>query len=271
MSNLTFVKLGGSLITDKSREAVARPTAIRQVGEAIRAARQARPDLALLLGHGSGSFGHFAAHRSGFGQPGNWAAFAETGAAAARLNRIVTDLLLEAGLPVVSMQPSASALARDGALLDLAITPIRTALEHALIPLVFGDVALDETRGMSIASTEIIFSYLAARLGPGRILLVGALDGVFSADPRLDPAARLLPEITPAKLEGTRLAGSHGVDVTGGMEDKVRRMLALAAQFPAVEIWIVGAGALQEALVTGVPPVGTRLRACDSGSREIPV
>jgi isopentenyl phosphate kinase len=242
-ANLIFLKLGGSAITDKNREATARPDIIQHIARQVKRARAANPGIELLIGHGSGSFGHFAAKKSGYGQPNNWRAFAETGAAAARLNRIVADIFLAEGVPVVSLQPSASARCRDGELIDLAVEPIRTALAHDLIPMVHGDVAFDETRDMSIASTEIVFAYLARVLKPSRIILAGIVDGVFTADPLRDASAELIREITPqtfSQIE-SQLRGSHGVDVTGGMIGKVRKMVELVGCEPAIRIQIVSA------------------------------
>ena len=258
---LTFLKLGGSLITDKTRESAARIENIRLAARAIKHAIDLRPDLSLLIGHGSGSFGHFAARKSGFGQKGNWSAFAETGAVAAQLNRIVTDTMIAEGIPVVSLQPSASALARDGELIHLADRNIQTALEHRLVPLVYGDVCIDETRDMTIASTEKLFAYLAGRLMPQRIVLAGEVEGVYTADPRLDPRASLISEMTAETFVtiGATVGLSHGADVTGGMNDKVTRMLALIKQHPSLEVYIVGANGILDSLTQDKPRVGTRI------------
>ena len=266
MSTLQFLKLGGSAITDKTREAAAREDVIHRVAREVRAAREQKADLSILLGHGSGSFGHFTAEKFGYREPGNWSAYAETGASAARLNRLVADIFLGEGVPVVTIQPSASARCRDGQLVEMAIAPIRTALEHGLIPLVYGDVAFDETRGRWIVSTEMIFSYLAPHLKPSRILLAGNVDGAFTADPLKDPSARLIPEITPANAAQveTQLRGSHGFDVTGGMLTKVKTMLALVEREPSVSVVLMSAlreGAVERALTKADFDVGTRIHA----------
>ena len=116
---LVFLKLGGSLITDKSQAATFRPDVAARLAEEIAAARAARPDLQLLIGHGSGSFGHYPAtvYRTAEGvrTPDQWRGYAEVGTVAARLNRLMTDTLRAAGLPILSLQPSASAVCRDGA------------------------------------------------------------------------------------------------------------------------------------------------------------
>jgi isopentenyl phosphate kinase len=239
---------------------------IRRIAREIKQAREQQPALSILLGHGSGSFGHFAARKFGYGQRGNWRAYAETGAAAARLTRIVTDIFLAEGVPVVAMQPSASARCRDGELVELAVEPMRAALAHNLMPLVFGDVAFDATREMTIVSTEMIFAHLAPIFKPSRILLAGIVDGVFTADPLADSSAQLIREITPANLAQieARLRGSHGVDVTGGMMDKVRRMLALVQREPTLRVQIISAvraGVIERALTQEDFAEGTIIHA----------
>jgi isopentenyl phosphate kinase len=251
---LIFLKLGGSLLTDKNQSSVARPDTIRRCAREVRSALEERPDLRLLLAHGSGSFGHVAAVQSRFGS-GGVTGYAETGAAAARLNRIVADIFLEEGVPVVALQPSASAICDNGDLIELAVRPIELALQHALVPVVFGDVAFDLARGESIASTEMIFAYLAPRLGPGRIILAGQVDAVYTADPLRDPSAQRIARITPGTFPAirARLGGSHGVDVTGGMLSKVQLMIALLGTFPSVRAQIISgekSGLLAQALVS---------------------
>ena len=254
-NELVFVKLGGSLITDKTREATPRPEVIRRLAGEIRAALDARPGLRLLLGHGSGSFGHVVAQRYHV-QSGcaDWRGYAETGAVAQRLNRLVTDALLEAGVPAVSLQPSASARTRAGELLEQASRPVQTLLERGLVPLVYGDVALDDEWGSSIISTEVQFVYLARRLRPQRILLLGEVAGVYSADPRRDPTARLISciEAQHAQQLTSMLSGSNAVDVTGGMRSKVQFMLTLFDYLPALRVCLLSGlqpGLLQRALL----------------------
>ena len=263
---MIFFKLGGSAITDKTREATAREDVIRRVAHEIKQARDANPALAILIGHGSGSFGHFAEKKSGFGQRGNWRAYAETGAAAWRLTRLVTDIFLAEGVPIVAMQPSASARCRDGELVELATSPIRTALTHNLVPLVHGDVAFDETREMTIVSTEMIFAYLAPLLKPSRIMLAGIVDGVFTGDPLKDVSTQLIREITPANFAAieSQLRGSHGVDVTGGMIAKVKGMVALVQREPTIRVQIISAtraGSIQEVLTREDSDAGTVIYA----------
>ncbi len=267
---LVFVKLGGSLITDKTRPSTARVDVIARLAEELAQARAERPDLRLLLGHGSGSFGHVVGKRygtrAGVRDAEGWRGFAETAAAAARLNRIVTDQMLAAGLPVWSIQPSATALCRDGRLIALGWEPIERALSVGLVPLIYGDVALDEVRGGTIASTEELFAFLAPILRPARIVLVGRVDGVFTADPLRDSDARRIPEITPQEALSGRagLGEAFGADVTGGMASKVRIMAGLVQVMPGLEVHLIGGetpGHVVGVLSDARYPAGTRLRS----------
>jgi len=267
-SELVFVKLGGSVITVKTREETARPDLIARLGAETARALAARPGLNLVLGHGSGSFGHMPAQRYGtrLGVHGleGWLGFAEVAAVAARLNRLVADSFLAAGVPIWSLQPSASALCRGGELASLATGPVIEALSQGLVPLLYGDVALDEIQGGTIISTEQIFAYLARQLRPARLVLLGVVDGVFEGDPLLDPAARPVSVITPANWEMVRtaLGGSFATDVTGGMLAKVEEMVVLVKDLPGLTVHLISGerpGALEAALLGPQGSVGGTL------------
>ena len=259
-----FVKMGGSLITDKDCPYTAREQVIAQLAMETRRVLDAIPSLALLLGHGSGSFGHWAARpyetRQGVHTQAEWVGYAQVAAAAARLNRIVTDTFLAAGVPVLSLPPSASARCRNYVMTELNTGPIHRALAHGLVPLLYGDVALDDIHGGTIVSTEDIFVYLAEELHPARIVLAGDAPGVIG------PQESVVPRITPSTLPelSTALAGSASVDVTGGMADKVARMVALVQRHPATVVHIISGrqpGTLTGLLQDPTLPIGTRIVA----------
>ena len=263
----TFLKLGGSIITDKTQPELARVDVIRRLACEVRAALDVRPDTRLVLGHGSGSFGHVAASRrgtrDGVHDSADWIGFVEVAASAARLNRIVTDIFIEVGVPVVSLPPSASARCTDGRLMYLDTTALHVHVRNRLIPLVYGDVALDAVRGATIVSTEAVFVYLAGEIEPDRMLLAGEVAGVY---PGADMTGEPIPWITPGSLErfAPALGGSHGVDVTGGMAAKVRQMIEWVRAHPRSSARIFSAadaGTLELVLIDPDAPIGTEIRA----------
>lgn len=264
MASLIFLKLGGSLLTDKTATETVRPDVLARLAQEIASARAVRPELRLVIGHGSGSFGHVAAARhgtrAGVSGAAAWAGFAAVSGAAARLNRLVGDALLAAGVPALSLQPSASAVCEDGALVELATAPVQAALAAGLVPLVFGDVAMDRVRGGTIISTEQVLAFLAGHFRPEWLLLAGDTEGV------LDAEGEVIPHIHPTNFEATAplLGGSRGTDVTGGMAGKVRAMLALAEALPGTRIRIVSGlvvGRLHSALHDPAQVMGTGIGA----------
>lgn len=258
---MIFLKLGGSLITDKAAPETARLEVMERIAAEIAGFRQRQPEARLLIGHGSGSFGHSVAAKyqtqRGADDRRDWVGFAEVWAAAQALNRLVVDRLRAAGLPALSLPPSASAVCQDGELVDLAIEPIQRTLAAGLVPVVYGDVAIDRTLGATIISTEQVLFFLADALRPERMLLAGSQPAVYADYPaRQQPLATL----SPADLQGISLLGADGTDVTGGMADKVSRSLKWAERLPALEVRIFSGeqpGSVAAAL--GGDPLGTRI------------
>jgi len=257
---MLFLKLGGSLITDKRSPRTPRLEVLARLMREIAEARALQPALKIVLGHGSGSFGHVEAQkhntRAGVHTPEEWRGFAEVQYAANLLNRWVVDAAHEASLPIFNCPPSASAVARDTVVEALALAPIENALVHGLIPLVQGDVALDVARGGTIVSTEDVFKFLAPRLQPTRILLAGIERGVLTHW----PDGAVIAEIR-ADHEWA-IGDSHAADVTGGMAAKVRETLALMAEVPACEALIFSGAepGLVRAALLGEAVPGTLLR-----------
>jgi isopentenyl phosphate kinase len=277
LSELLFVKLGGSVITDKDQVSTPRPQVIERLAGEVRAALDANPSLRILLGHGSGSFGHRPARQyhvqQGIADQDDWWGYAETGATASQLNRIVTDTFVRCHVPVVSIQPSASARACGGELISIEDYAVREALRHGLVPMVHGDVAFDSKQGCTIISTEAIFVYLARQLCPARLILVGEVDGVYDHDPVVDPTARHIPRITPLSFARLKagIGGSHAVDVTGGMLSKVESMVQLVAQHTVNRVHVLSGqrqGALTRSLIEPDTAGGTVIEHDPPGIRK---
>lgn len=264
---LIFLKLGGSLITDKSRPRTPRTEVLARLAREIAGARSRRPEMRLLLGHGSGSFGHVEAKRhgtsAGVRSASEWRGWAEVWSAAGALNRLVVDALRDAGLPAVSFPPSAGVVCRDGRIARYETQPIQVALKHGLVPVVYGDAVVDEARGGAIVSTEDLFFHLAKVVRPDHILLAGIEAGVYADYPH---GESVIPELTLDNLGNyiNGLRGSAATDVTGGMLSKVTEMLKLAGEVPGLTIRVFAGtspGAVLDALLQPDAPVGTRLRA----------
>ena len=140
--------------------------------------------------------------------------------------------------------------------------PMKQVLGAGLVPLIYGDVAVDAVLGFTIVSTEQIFDNIAREFQPARIILAGMVDGVYDADPLADPTASRYDEIGLDNWHQVEaaLGGSHGTDVTGGMFSKVRDMYHLVLAQPPLEVHIISGespGHVGSALVGGGSDIGT--------------
>lgn len=229
---LVFLKLGGSLITQKDKPSTPRMDIIRQAAGEIKFALQANPGLKIILGHGSGSFGHTPAKTfdtiHGVFSSSQWDGFAEVWKAAHDLNQIVATCLADVGIPVVSFPPSAQVLSSNRKIIQWNIWQIKKSL-GTIVPLVFGDVVFDKKINGTILSTEDLFAYLARHLHPDRILLAGIDEGIYSNFPK---NSQVINELTISGYKSlySAVQGSKFTDVTGGMRSKVDIMMRLLAR-----------------------------------------
>ncbi|HXQ37164.1 MAG TPA: isopentenyl phosphate kinase [Anaerolineales bacterium] len=254
MKELVFLKLGGSLITDKTQPYTPLLEVMDDIALQISTTLQTQPNLRLVLGHGAGSFGHVAASeyktRDGYPRPSPlthrerdeneenyWKGFAEVWYQASSLNRFVMKALHKADVRAISLPPSSSVIASEGKVSVWETTPIRMALSSRIVPVIFGDVVFDEIRGGTILSTEDLFMHLARALSPERILLAGLESAVWEDFPA---RTKKIETITPDTFDAIsdRIGKSAGADVTGGMESKVKQMLELVENNPELTIQI---------------------------------
>ncbi len=272
MYDLVFLKLGGSVITDKTRPEVLDETVLAQIARVVAATLRSVPAPRILICHGGGSFGHHWANlyqtHLGVHDAQGWAGVTKVADAMSRLNRDVVRHLIAADVPAMSMQPSASAITVNRQLAGISIDPLSALLNAGVVPVLYGDVAVDRQQGAAIISTETIFSYLAPILRPRRIVLVGER-GVFTADPRRDPTARRIPVIDETNVERVlgQTTGSHGVDVTGGMATKVETMWKLVSSLDGLDVQLIGPdpAAIAWAIRGDVMAVGTLIRRKHAG------
>src|SRR5262249_3777695 len=108
------------------------------------------------------------------------------------------------------------------------VEPLFCALDLGLLPVVYGDVVLDPTRGATVVSTEQVFLLIARearRRGVpiARAVWLGETDGVYGGDGRTIP--RLAADSGRA---ARRTAGAAGTDVTGGMAHRLSAAAELA-------------------------------------------
>ena len=272
MKDLYVIKLGGSVITEKGKPFTEKLDVIQRLAKEIHEARQEK-DFALIVGHGGGSYPHvpateFNVHKGVIDEK-SYEGIAKVQDAASRLNRIVVRELIAAGENAISVQLSSTSVSENGRIKEMYLKPMRMMLDYGMIPVPYGDVGLDTKQGCCILSTEEIINYITqnAKLmlpdyNLNRIIIGGRVDGVFTGNPDDTEDAKLIPVITPENIDevGQYLAESSGIDVTGGMRQKIESMLELAEKDIESEIINVGKpGYLKKALL-GNEQIGTVVR-----------
>ncbi|MGA2910989.1 MAG: isopentenyl phosphate kinase [Candidatus Microgenomates bacterium] len=264
MKELILIKLGGSVITDKSKEYSVREENIKRfAGEVKEALKKIKGNM--IIGNGAGSFAHVPAKRyqtrEGLINESSVYGMAVTEDAARKLNSIVIKDFLEKGLPVFSFSP-ASFLISDALVYSKSyLDPIEKALQIGIIPVVYGDVIVDKVRGCTIFSTEKVLSVLAKELKEGykvRIIYLSDADGVYDAN------GKTITKISPENFNEVKksILGASTTDVTGGMLHKVEESLKLAKE-TGIKTLIVS-GVAKENLkkaILGEKVVGTVIAA----------
>lgn len=264
MKPIVLVKIGGSLITDKNKPFSVKEEALAIICNEIKKARAL--DKTIILGHGGGSFPHVPAKKyqthKGVVNQDSLRGICEVADAAARLNRIVVQQLLDIGVNVLAIAPSAVVLTKDFIIHELCSKTIEKTLELDLLPVVYGDQVLDITRGCAIVSTEMVLGYIALKMKQKgyeveKVIHCGQTNGVYDAD------GNTIEELNSSNIEDYRsvIGGSGGTDVTGGMEHKVFEALELAKNgIPGMIIDGIDKGSLSKA-VAGETVLGTRIEA----------
>ncbi|MEM3671195.1 MAG: isopentenyl phosphate kinase [Thermoprotei archaeon] len=215
------VKLGGSVITDKSSEGVFKPDTVTRLLREISSFRSR-----LILVHGGGGFAHPAAkrYRVSEGAPASnpWAA-SYTANMMVRLNQEVCARMLEEGMAPFSIPPRA-VLDLQGNLSPSFFSLMGFALSAGFTPITYGDVYLVREKAFAIISGDLLAAELALRLKASMLVYATGADGVYLNYPP-HKGERPLPVVD----RSTRFQ-SNASDATGGMSYKVEQALRAASQ-----------------------------------------
>jgi len=224
---MKLVKLGGSVITDKSKlKTFRRRECDRLAGELSSA------DDSLAIVHGAGSFGHIEAKKhslhEGFKEDAQLKYVAKVQRDVRELNLMVLESLIDCGIRAVSVPPASAGVFWDGEIQSFDREPFESVLKLGLAPVSFGDVVPDESMGFSICSGDLIMEALAKEFRPTAAVFCADVDGVFDADPKRVKKAKLIRMLDQETFRSLRRTQPTGSDVTGSIYGKLERMLAIS-------------------------------------------
>ena len=227
--DLTILKLGGSVITDKDSPETVDDDALDGAISAIADSGVVDGDdgtAELLIVHGGGSFGHVHAADHGVSTTEGThdpAAVTAIHGAMKRLNSVVVDRLQAAGVPAVPVHPLSTAARDADAGLSLPTAAVAGLRAEGFVPVLHGDVVAHAGKGVTVLSGDELVTGVAERLGASRVGLCSTVPGVLDSDDTV------IESITDFESVASALGDSESTDVSGGMAAKVRELLALGA------------------------------------------
>ena len=210
------VKIGSRVLTDD--DGALDLAAIGRICADLAAVRASGVQVVLV------SSGAVAAGRSELGMTERPRTIPHKQAAAAigqtRLMRAYQEALAPHGLKAAQMLLTSEDLATRQRFLNARAT-LATLLEFGVIPVINENdtVVVDEIKfGDNDNLSALVTNVAEAQL----LLILTDIDGFYSADPRTDPEARLIPLVKTITREMERAAGGAGSGVgTGGMATKL--------------------------------------------------
>ena len=263
MSGIVVVKFGGSAISvktsDKSKSCTPRLDVIHRALDAI--AKYPGP---LILLHGGGSFAHpfidGSMKRSRFKK--TLPVVSEVELNLDQLTRIIGVGLLLRNRPFVPIHPMSFLTLKDSEVSSHFLAPIASALSSGMIPLIHGDLAVEERGGFGVVSADRIASLLGEKMKVSKVLFGCDVDGIYDGDPKRKTSAKVIKRIDKAGLSAILedLEPQPG-DVTGGMHGKVLEARRLAERGVESFIFNLQRSSNLSELLAGSTVIGTRIVA----------
>lgn len=242
MKDLVIVKLGGSVISDKSKSrGVFRKKIVERLAGEIKRAKKIR-DFDLIIVHGAGSFGHPLAKKynlhKGYSGPRSSEGLVLTKKAMFELTMLIWGSLSKVGLGSCVVEPSAVIVADGGRIKTFNTEFIENLLDKKIIPVLFGDAVFDEKIGVSIVSGDLMVSHLARKFKAEKIIFVSDVDGVYDKNPKVNKDARIIGVINNMnyKQVAKKMEVYNKNDVSGEMKGK---LLTIKKDLGGFEVTII--------------------------------
>jgi glutamate 5-kinase len=176
-----------------------------------------------------------------------------------KLYRVYDELLRERGVTSAQVLLTFFDMSARTHYLNARQT-LTTLLEWRVLP-VINENDTTATDEISFGDNDFLAAQVAVLVGAEELILLTDIDGLFTADPRLHPDARLVREVSDfSSLEDLEIGHTTSPLGSGGMRSKVVAAdMASAAGIPTVICNGVRGGALEAVLAGGRE--GTRFAA----------
>jgi isopentenyl phosphate kinase len=238
--SLVILKLGGSSITKKAdnKFEIDYDTLNRSAQE-IKSVLEKDTELQLIVVCGVGPFGHTNVTKydlnHGIETEEQEKGVGITNADCDFVGSETVKALEKVGLKVKLISGYEVCEQKSKKVLSFDIEPYKKALDEKIIPITTGIMVPDEDFKWSPMSGDTVIAQTAKQLSPTKVVMGTDVDGIFTADPKHNPNAKLIEKITNENLgEVLEQCGeSASVDVTGGMKGKLEKLAATLNGVPA--------------------------------------
>ncbi|MFP3872663.1 MAG: isopentenyl phosphate kinase [Candidatus Natronoplasma sp.] len=218
---MILIKLGGSVLTNKDRRYSFRTHVAERLIKEIK--ESGIHDYVIV--HGGGSFGHPGAEKYALNstEPKKPAeGIAKVQLDMRRMNNHLLEMMLDEGMWGISMPGGLITIFEGGELYQIDHEIILRYLSLGTVPVAFGDVAIDKKRGITICSGDDIMEGLSDHAD--KAVFVSNVDGVYKDGDMQEVFTEDMLPLTEDDLPGKK----EGVDVTGGMNKKVKKMVEIS-------------------------------------------
>lgn len=258
-NEIILIKIGGSSITDKKVPYKLKTANLDKLSKEISKFK----NFSIILCHGSGSFGHASASKYG----GSKGYKSKMGIAivcndAAKINEIVTNSLISAGVPAISIRPRGIIYTKSGKMIANHFQILEEIVSQKMVPVICGDVIWDTDWKTTIYSGEKSLNLIARYLikkgyRVNKIIEVGETSGLLDSEGN---TIHVVNNKNWNKLSSF-LFKTKKMDVTGGMKHKIEEALELT-EFGVETILIdVGLNDQLKNAILGRKVAGTRITA----------
>jgi isopentenyl phosphate kinase len=232
-TQLTILKLGGSLLTHKDKPFTTNASAIERLAEEIGVALKSdEGPKRMIIAIGGGSFGHPIAREHMFSQisgPFKTAAakqgFAELHYRMGQLVSEVVRELLRNNVQALPVDVQTGIYPLDG---GVRTDWLQLLLKLGFVPILNGCALIDNQEEVRIVSADQLVYVIAAKLNPSKVIFGIDIDGLYTGDPKTSKSAKLIEELNLEELDKISFGVMKYADVTGGMLEKIKWGLAIA-------------------------------------------
>ncbi len=233
---VTVIKLGGSLLTDKTKPYTYRKDVLENAAIEIKECMDEGLIDQVVLLHGVGSYGHppvlqHKLHKGFIGEE-QLLPLSETQESVGEFRHIIVKQLQQSGIPVCLMYPSSMMKADKMQITDMYLDSLKGFLSVGMVPLLGGDILIDASMGWSVGSGDQMAVLVATELNAKHLIFISDVKGIYDSDPKVDPDSHLIEHIDLNDLDSAlaKMGKSGVVDASGAMKGKLKSIEPIKSQ-----------------------------------------